>query len=226
MLLRISQAAKHFGVSKGTVRRWCNCGRIQFKRLPSGQRVFVVEERSEPTDRSIVLYSRVSSSKQRDDLRRQQAYLRDNYKRHITHQENKDEAIVTECHDIASGLNFKRSGLLSLLERVQKGGVRCIVVAAKDRLARFGFELIEWLCKQHDCSIVVLDRKDRTPSEELGQDLMAIVQIYCCRWNGQRRYKKRQNNDQVVQAEAPANTAAEGNAETMGWSSTVHIQQD
>ena len=223
MQLRIGQAAEHFGVSKATVRRWCNCGRVQHQRLLSGQRVIVIDDHPPANrNRRVALYSRVSSSKQRDDLRRQQAYLRSNYQQYANQSQQEE---FVEFHDIGSGLNFKRAGLLSLLGRVQEEGIRCIVVAAKDRLARFGFELIEWLCKQHDCCIMVLDRKDRTPSEELGQDLLAIVQVYCCRWNGQRRYK-RTKNDQGIQAQATADAAAEGNAEALGGSSTLHIQQD
>ena len=70
-----------------------------------------------------------------------------------------------------------------------QGRVRSIVVASKDRLARFGFELIQWMCTECGTEIVVLDSSDGAPEEELGKDLMAIVQVYCCRWNGRRRYK-------------------------------------
>jgi predicted site-specific integrase-resolvase len=66
-------------------------------------------------------------------------------------------------------------------------------VASRDRLARFGFELIEWLCKEFGTELLVLDTEDTTPETELGKDLMSIVQVYCCRWNGKRRYTKKEN---------------------------------
>ena len=192
-MLRVAKAAKHFGVSAGTVRRWCNTGRLQSYRTPGGQRVIDISPTDvpKPTNPStIILYSRVSSTKQRDDLQRQQQYLRDNHK-------GQPEAEIVEVSDVASGLNFKRPGLLKVLGRIQEGGVRLLVVASKDRLARFGFDLIEWLCREYNTEIMVLDNTNSTPTEELGKDLLSIIQIYCCKWNGSRRYKTQKNKQDI-----------------------------
>ena len=126
-----------------------------------------------------ILYSRVSSHKQEDDLQRQKQYL----------EENCQTKEFTHIQDIASGLNFKRKGLIKILDSVKEGKVRTIIVASKDRMARFGFDLIEWLCHEYGTKILVLDNQNQSPTEELGKDLLSIVQIYCCRWNGKRRYK-------------------------------------
>ena len=89
--------------------------------------------------------------------------------------------------DIASGLNWKRNGLRSLLELVYKGTVKKIVVAYKDRLARFGFELLEWIFKQHETELVVLNQNSGTSDEsELQQDLLSIVNVFVARHNGAR----------------------------------------
>jgi predicted site-specific integrase-resolvase len=64
-------------------------------------------------------------------------------------------------------------------------------VASKDRLARFGVELIEWICNQYGTKILVLDSNNKTQEIELSEDIMSILQVYCCRWNGKRRYKNK-----------------------------------
>lgn len=71
-------------------------------------------------------------------------------------------------------------------------------MASRDRLARFGFELIEWLCAEFDTRLIVLDHCDGAPEDELGKDLMAIVQVYCCRWNGRRRYRVKAQDSEVA----------------------------
>jgi predicted site-specific integrase-resolvase len=144
-------------------------------------------EQAKP-DRAIVLYSRVSSAKQRNDLERQQEYLKSN----LPHEHSGQKVDLIEVYDIGSGINFKRPGLLRVLGLVKSGRVSKLVVASKDRLARFGFELIEWICREFQCEIIFLDHQDGAPEEELGKDLMAIVQVYCCRWNGRRCYKNRE----------------------------------
>jgi putative resolvase len=182
--VRIGEAARHFGVSHSTIRRWTDIGRIESSRLPSGHRIVKIKEENciqKENTGTVILYSRVSSHKQRDDLQRQKDYL----------EEKCQAKDYIHIQDIASGLNFKRKGLIRILDSVKEGKVRTIIVASKDRLARFGFDLIEWLCLEYGTEILVLDNQNQTPTEELGKDLLSIVQIYCCRWNGARRYKNK-----------------------------------
>jgi len=122
------------------------------------------------------IYCRVSSWKQKEDLQRQIDTLQDQFPNH------------TVFHDICSGLKYKRHGLTRLLEQVQGGLVNEVVVAHKDRLARFGTELIEWILKRAGARLVVLDQATLSPAEEVTQDLMAIVHVFSCRLNGKRRY--------------------------------------
>ena len=119
------------------------------------------------------IYCRVSSWKQKEDLQRQIDTLQDQFPNH------------TVFHDICSGLKYKRHGLTRLLEQVQGGLVNEVVVAHKDRLARFGTELIEWILKR--VFLVVLDQATLSPAEEVTQDLMAIVYVFSCRLNGKKK---------------------------------------
>lgn len=75
------------------------------------------------------------------------------------------------------------------------GDVRQVVVTHSDRLARFGVELIKWLCEQHDCQLVVLSRTDLSPERELVEDLLAIIHVFSCRIYGLRKYKTQIKED-------------------------------
>lgn len=201
-LCKISKAAQTLGVSLATLRNWDNAGKITTIRTPGGMRLFDVSSvdpkavlqynqqdadcKARSVTSTVILYSRVSSSKQSKDgdLARQQQYVRSGVPDKYTGSSTE----VLEFSDIGSGLNFKRPGLLRLLERVKQGGISAVVVASRDRLARFGFELVEWMCHQYGTHVVVLESEDTTPESELGKDLLSIVQVYCCRWNGKRRY--------------------------------------
>ncbi len=104
---------------------------------------------------TIILYARVSSHAQKPDLDRQVAKLVELYP---------SAEIVSE---VGGGLNFKRKKFIALLERVLQRDIATIVVAHKDRLCRFGFDLVKWLCEKHGCQIVVLNEASLSPAEEL-----------------------------------------------------------
>ena len=192
-----TDTARELGVSISTIRNWARAGTIAFKTTPGGHHRYDINsvqqstrkpqsynlprttkstsQTKEPVNGAI--YCHVSSAKQKEDLQRQIDTLREQYP---TYQ---------EFSDICSGLQYKRKGLSRLLECVQAGTIKEVVVAHKDRLARFGTELIEWLLKQAGTTLIVLDKATLSPTEEVTQDLMAIVHIKSCRLNGQRRYK-------------------------------------
>ena len=128
----------------------------------------------------------MSSQKQRDDLERQVAYMRERFPEHD---------IIT---DIASGLNFKRKGLRSLLERILRREVKTVVVAHKDRLARFGFDLLQWLVESHGGTLVVLNDVSSSPTDELTQDLLAVLTVFSCRMHGLRKYRQAIEKDSDV----------------------------
>ncbi|MCP4054556.1 MAG: IS607 family transposase, partial [Mesoflavibacter sp.] len=92
--------------------------------------------------------------------------------------------------DIGSGLNFKRKGLKAILEQAIKGDCVNLYIAHKDRLCRFGFDLIEWIFKRNNGKIVVLNEIDLSPDQELTQDLLSILHVFSCRMHGLRSYRK------------------------------------
>jgi predicted site-specific integrase-resolvase len=117
-----------------TLRKYVDEGKIKSIKNEAGQRLFDVESYTgDSTRTTTICYCRVSSSKQRDELERQVVSLQSLY----------PQAEI--IRDIGSGLNFKRKGLLSLLDRLLRGDKLTIVVACRDRLCRFGFELIQYM---------------------------------------------------------------------------------
>ena len=180
-----AEIKKILGVADSTLREWADSGKIKSFRTPGGQRRYEVSDlfKGPPTVSTVVekpkqgiVYARVSSGKQRDDLDRQVAFLRIKYPDHI---------VIT---DIASGINWKRKGLKTILELANKGDIYEVVVAARDRLCRFAFELIEHILSINSVRITVLDASEMSPEQELSDDLLSIVQIFCCRRNGKRIY--------------------------------------
>ena len=142
------------GLHPQTLRNYAKQGKITFYRNSAGQRLYDVDAYLRGASRpTIVCYCRVSSAQQRGDLGRQVAQMRELYP---------DAAVVT---DIAGGLNWQRRGLLSILERLHREDKLDAVVAQRDRLARFGFELIESLVVQNGGAVVVLNQPDaRAPT--------------------------------------------------------------
>ena len=173
-------ACRRLGVHENTLRAWANAGKIDHIRTGSGQRRYDVDAflRGRGAS-SIVCYCRVSSRKQRDDLARQVSFM----------QEKFPQAEIIE--DIGSGLNFKRRGLCSLLERAMRGDKLRLVVAHRDRLCRFGFDLVRFVIERPGGEIVVLDDAKASPDKELVDDLLSIVHVFSCRLNGRRNYQNK-----------------------------------
>lgn len=189
---KASEAKAAIGVSATTLRRYRKEGKIRAVPTPGGHYRWEIPEQFEATtpvgEKKRICYVRVSSSKQRDDLERQAAYMSARFP---------DAEII---RDVGSGINFRRKGLLSVLQRVKDGDIGEVAVASRDRLCRFAFELLEWYFQQHKVMLVVLDSGDQSPEQELSDDLLSIVQVFCCRRNGRRRYKVN-NSDDKDQAE-------------------------
>ena len=146
MFVRTRKAIENLGVHPNTLRAWADSGKIQTIRTVGGHRLYDIESfiRKQDNKRRIC-YCRVSSRKQKDDLERQVKFMRTRY----------PEYEIIE--DIGSGINYKRKGLISLLESANSGDVGEVVVAHKDRLSRFGFELIRWIIEKHGGKLVVLN---------------------------------------------------------------------
>ena len=180
-------AASMLGVHPNSLRSWEKQGKIRVTRTPGGKRLYDIESFTGAiAPNKSVCYCRVSSQKQRDDLERQVAYMRERFPEHD---------VIT---DISSGLNFKRKGLRSLLERILRREVKTVVVAHKDRLARFGFDLLQWLVESHGGTLVVLNDVSSSPTDELTQDLLAVLTVFSCRMHGLRKYRQAIEKDSDV----------------------------
>jgi predicted site-specific integrase-resolvase len=128
-----------------------------------------------------ICYVRVSSSSQKDDLERQKDLMKLKYNDYIL------------IEDVGSGLNLNKRGINKIIHLAIKGKINEIVIAYKDRLTRFGFELIEDIVKKYSNGKITILNKRQTndPHEELVKDVMAIMNIYVAKMNGLRRYKNK-----------------------------------
>ena len=175
-----------------TLKKWTREGRIDYIRTEGNQRRYDVDSylgQSSPAQ--TVCHCRVSSKKKSADLDRQVAFMRERYP---------DAEII---RDVGSGLNFRRKGLLAILERLHQGDKLRVVVAYRDHLARFGTELIETLLERNGGELVVLNQRDLSSEEELTTDLLAILTVFGARVNGLRRYHKEIKEDQALPRRAP-----------------------
>ena len=200
-LLRVSEFANRVGRSASTVRRWEREGLISPSRTVSGQRYFteadvlaVLRPGFGTTPRGVVVYCRVSSSGQRDDLASQVAAM----ERFCA---GRGLAVTEWISEVGGGMNFRRRKFLAMLDNIIAGEVSTVVVAHQDRLARFGFELIEWLATKHGCEIIVANQETLSPQQELVEDLLAIVHVFSCRLYGLRRYEKQLKADGAALAQ-------------------------
>lgn len=189
--LSTKKARQILGVTTQTLRNWDSTGKIRTIRSPSGKRLYYKPDiqnllscTSSFTPKKKIAYCRVSSQKQFNDLERQKDFFRQKYPDHF---------IIT---DIASGINWKRKGLQTILEQSMQGDISEIVVAHKDRLCRFGFELLEWIFQKYKVKVIILDREDhKSESEELSDDILSIIHVFSCKQMGKRRYCFKENKD-------------------------------
>ena len=180
------------GVTAQTLRNWDKEGKLKPTYTKSnGYRYYSEEsilsytqERKTKKNLNVIGYARVSSKKQSDDLERQVENIK-------TYLSNKYETfeIIT---DIGSGINYNKPGLLKLIEKINKKEVDLIVVLYKDRLLRFGFELVEHFANLNNVKIEILDKIDKTEDEELVEDLVQIITVFSCKIQGKRKDKTKQ----------------------------------
>ena len=193
------ETSEILGISIDRLRRLAENGTISTIRTPGGQRRYDVQgylDAQTDTTLTTIGYCRVRGKSQSDDLASQVAYLQRHY----------PEAEIIK--DFGSGINFKRKGLRTLLERILRGDKLRIVVAHRDRLARFGGEVIQFLVEQNGGEVVVLDQTVYSPEEELTADLLAILHVFSCRMYGLRRYR-----DQIKEDRNLSDSGTKSNSE-------------
>jgi predicted site-specific integrase-resolvase len=156
---------------------------VQHRETAGGHRRYLVpgHRAQGDDDRDKIIYVRVSSAKQKPDLERQTAFMRHRFPNH---------RVVS---DIGSGVNFSRRGLRSILDACMRGAVSEVVVAHRDRLARIGASLVEYIITQSGSVLkVVEDRSCNGCPEELAEDVLAVLTHFTARHNGKRTYHRAQ----------------------------------
>lgn len=190
---RINEFAKRIGRSVQTIRRWEREGKLTARRLPSGHRYFDESDvrlmlGGAPSTRATVVYCRVSNAGQKDDLVSQVEAM-EMYCRAA------GMAVDEWIQEVGGGMNFKRKKFLGLLDRIQRGEVGMLLVAHKDRLVRFGYDLIKHIATENGCEIIAVNQASLSPQQEMVEDLLAIVHTFSCRLYGMRKYKKQIRED-------------------------------
>lgn len=190
--LSIKEAAKCLGVSTQTLRRWERQKKIKpSHRTQGGQRRYVAVDlhpfdfNNKLADLQTIAYARVSSHDQKEDLERQIHMLE------IYCSAKGWTFSVTK--DLGSGMNYNKRGLKQLLDQIMNGQIGRLVITHKDRLLRFGAELIFSLCALRNIEVVIINQGDE-PSfeEELAKDVLEIITVFSARLYGSKSHKNKQ----------------------------------
>ena len=202
-LVSISEAAKALGVSITTLRRWEASGKLAAEHTAGGHRRYDLAKlkpelfRAEAdAQRRTVAYARVSSHDQKDDLERQKQLL----ELYCARQGWTFEVIA----DLGSGMNYQKKGLKRLLEAIIDGQIGRLVITHKDRLLRFGAELVFAICEAKNVEVVILNQgedtrfeEDPTFEEDLAKDVLEIITVFSARLYGSRSRKNQKLLDDV-----------------------------
>jgi predicted site-specific integrase-resolvase len=184
------EASRLIGVDLATLRRMACRDELKHIRTDNGRYLYDVSSFfnrgiSQVSERKKICYARVSSRGQKGDLENQIAFLK---------SKNPNTEVIS---DFGSGLNFHRKGLRQILDFAYKGELEEVVVTYKDRLCRFGFELIEYILKtQSNAKIVVLGKNTTSAESELATDLLSIITVFSARMHGLRKYKSQIKKDE------------------------------
>lgn len=183
--LSISEAAYLLGVSTDTLRRWEEEKKLIPERTEGGHRRYDLTAilKDKVTVGLTILYCRVSTRSQKKDLDRQVAVLE-------TYAEINNWQNCLTLKDIGSGVNYQKKGLNKLLSLLVEGKVSRLVLTNKDRLLRFGSELVFSMCELYGVEIVILNKTpDASPEEELVKDVLEIITVFSAKLHSMRSRK-------------------------------------
>jgi putative resolvase len=186
------QFGQMIGRSVNTLQKWDRKGILKAHRSPTNRRYYTHDQYLAyhgllaQESGKVIVYARVSSVGQKPDLANQVEALREYCARHGYQP---DEWV----EEIGSGLNYRRKHFNRLMEQIELGQVRRLIIAHKDRLVRFGFEWFAAFCARHGTELLVVNGDNDTtlsPEHELVQDLLAIVHVFSARLYGLRSYQQ------------------------------------
>ena len=193
--------AELLGVSVKTLQRWDRDGILKANRTPTDRRYYTYDQylqfkgiQTENDIRDIVIYARVSTRNQKDDLQNQVEFLKQFC--------NAKGIIVNQCiEDFGSGLNYNRKKWNKLLDEVMENKIKIIVISNKDRFIRFGYDWFEKFCEKFNTKIIIVNNETLSPNEELVQDIISILHVFSCRLYGLRKYKNQIKEDEEIAKE-------------------------
>ena len=202
-IYNVTEFAEMIGKSVKTMQKWDRDGIFKAYRSPSNRRYYTHSQyleymgKTDNIEKINVIYARVSTRNQVDDLKNQIEFL----KKYTLSEGISISNIYT---DFGSGLNYNRKNWNTLIDDCFSGKIKTIVVSHKDRFVRFGFDWIkDMLERLTGTKIVVVENLATTPEDELVQDLISIIHVFSCRVYGLRKYKKKIQdkfiNDKSVQ---------------------------
>ena len=190
--------AELIGVSVKTLQRWDREGILEANRTPTDRRYYTYDQylqfkgiKTQNDIRQVVIYARVSTKNQKDDLQNQVSFLRQFC--------NARGIIVDQCiEEYGSGLNYNRKKWNKLLDEVMEQKIKTIIITHKDRFIRFGYDWFEKFCMKFNTTIVIVNNEELSPQEELVQDIVSILRVFSCRLYGLRKYKKQIERDEEI----------------------------
>ena len=193
--------AELLGVSVKTLQRWDRDGILKANRTPTDRRYYTYNQylqfkgiQTENDIRDTVIYARVSTRNQKDDLQNQVEFLKQFC--------NAKGIIVNQCvEDFGSGLNYNRKKWNRLLDEVMANKIKTIVISNKDRFIRFGYDWFEKFCEKFNTKIIIVNNETLSPNEELVQDIISILHVFSCRLYGLRKYKNQIKEDEEIAKE-------------------------
>ena len=180
---------ERIGKSVITLQRWDNSGKLIAHRTPTNRRFYTEDQYndymgiSKIKNRKNIIYARVSTNNQKDDLNNQVNFLQQYC--------NANGVIIDDIiTDIGSGLNYNRKKWNKLLDSVIANEIDTIYIAYPDRFIRFGFDWFKHFCEKFNTKIIVVNNEKLSPEQELTQDLINIIHVFSCRSYGIRKYQK------------------------------------
>ena len=198
---KLKDFAELLGVSVKTLQRWDRDGILKANRTPTDRRYYTYDQylqfkgiQTENDIRDIVIYARVSTKNQKDDLQNQVDFLKQFC--------NAKGIIVNQCiEDFGSGLNYNRKKWNKLLDDVMGNRIKTIVITNKDRFIRFGYDWFEKFCEKFNTKIIIVNNETLSPNEELVQDIISILHVFGCRLYELRKYKNQIKEDKEIAKE-------------------------
>jgi len=187
--------AELLNVSVLTLQRWDNSGKLKAYRTPTNRRYYTYEQYQNymgitSSSKKVVIYTRVSTSNQKDDLKNQVEFLR---------QYANGIIVDTIIEDYGSGLNYNRKQWNKLIDECMTNEIGTIIITHKDRFIRFGFDWFERFLNKFGVKFIIVNNESLSTQEELVQDIISILHVFSCRIYGLRKYKKKIKEDIEVE---------------------------